>query len=93
MKPMNDSYGIPRGSMPARRIEASMSSRFPVRDEAGNEETLVYANWDGSTLRFNPSSINDEPINLSEWESHATPSGKAFAQKIRASYPIHEDKK
>ena len=92
MKPMNDSYGIPRGSMPTGQIEASMASRFPVRDKAGNEETLVYANWDGETLRFNPPEIDGAPINLEQWEAHATPQGKEFAGKIRAGYKpsLHE---
>ena len=78
MKTMNDSYGIPRGSMPTGRIEASMASRFPVHDEAGNEDTLVCATWDGQNLRFNPMEINGAPINLEQWESHATPQGNRW---------------
>jgi hypothetical protein len=92
MNPMNDSYGIPRGSMPSGKIEASMCSRFPVRDAAGNEDTIVYAAWDGETLRFSPATISEKPITLEEWESHATTEGKEFAQKIRAGYrpSLHE---
>jgi len=92
MSMMKDSYGIPRGSLPSGRIEASMCSRFPVRDAAGNEDTLVYAVWDGETLRFGPPTIGEKPITLEEWEAHATPQGKEFAQKIRAGYrpSLHE---
>jgi hypothetical protein len=88
---MNKSYGIARGSMPHGRCAASMTSRFPFPD-GGNADTLVSATWDGRGIVFAPPVVGGHTVTLETWEAHATPQGKAFAQKIRAGYvPTFEE--